>query len=326
MSSQTITVGAKAMHFSIPIEETICVVCGSDASEVEASGMDYLYSSCGDTFTHVRCLSCDHLYLNPRPAADAASIIYPPNHASYAGTIARSLIMSRVKKLVVIRRLWGILAKTPRIRVLEIGCGDGQLLVAIRKGFPDAELAGLDFHFHPDCAQDLKSEGVKLIEGLAEDTQLDENSYDLVIMNQVIEHLWDVDKVLALSSRALKPAGLLSIETPDADSYDRAIFRNGLWGNYYYPRHLNLFSMKGLRTVLARNGFHVVKGYNTVAPICWVFTMNSIAGRYPKWTWLRKVFTLTNVVPIALFTLVDLAALAAGLHTANQRIVASKAS
>lgn len=98
-----------------------------------------------------------------------------------------------------------------------------------------------------------------MIEQTAENAKLREAHYDLVVMNQVIEHLWDVDRLLRLSALALKPAGLLSIETPDAESYDRAIFRKGLWGSYYYPRHLNLFSLKGLETVLARNGFQVVE-------------------------------------------------------------------
>ncbi len=283
-----------------------------------------MYSSCGDTFQHVRCLFCGHIYLSPRPTASAASIIYPDNHLSFAGTIAKSIIMSRVKKFAILRRLRSLLTTAPRVRILEIGFGDGELLLGIRGRLPDAELEGLDFHVHPDVARDLRSKGIRLIEGMAEDVRLNENYYDLIIMNQLIEHLWDVDKVLQDCLKALKPSGFLSIETPDSAGYDRYIFRKGLWGSYYYPRHLNLFSQSGLRKVLERTGFQVVKNYNTVAPVCWVFTMNSIAGRYPAWCWLRKIFTVTNVAPIAVFTLIDLLALGVRFHSSNQRVVARR--
>lgn len=315
---------APGTPYSISVEETKCVVCGSNAAEAEASGKDYMYACCDDVFEHMRCLACGHLYMNPRPAPDAAPIIYPANHISYASTIAKSKIVSRAKNLAILRRLRHALTKTQRIKILEIGCGDGQLLLAIRKGFPEAELAGLDFHIHPQAVRNLRSAGISVIEQPAEDAELKEAHYDLVVMNQVIEHLWDVDRVLRLSARALKPTGLLSVETPDSESYDRAIFRRGLWGSYYYPRHLNLFSMRGLKTVLARNGFQVIESYNTVAPLCWILTMNSIAGHYPGWSWLRRLFTVTSFAPIALFTLMDLAALTAGWHTPNQRVVAKR--
>ena len=312
------------MPFSIPVEETACVVCGSRAAEAEAFGHDYMYSSCSDTFCHVRCLGCGHIYLNPRPSPQAASIIYPDTHLCFTGAIANSVFISRAKKFAILRRLKDVLANKRDLRILEIGFGDGDLLLAIRNHLPGAELVGVDFHVHPDTAEKLQANRIKLIGGMAEDMRLEENVYDVIIMNQLVEHLWDVDKVLNACFAALKPSGCVSIETPDSSGYDRQLFRQGSWGSYYYPRHLNLFNQDGLKTVLVRNGFDIVKIYSTVAPMCWVFTMNSIARRHSALSWLTKIFTPTNVLPIAVFTVVDLVAMGLGLSSSNQRVVARK--
>jgi ubiquinone/menaquinone biosynthesis C-methylase UbiE len=270
------------------------------------------------------CLSCGHIYQNPRPSPEAASTIYPDTHLSFAGTIAGSVFVSRAKRQAILRRLKDLLAGKHNLRILEIGFGDGDLLLAIRRYLPDAELEGLDFHVHPDTAAKLEANRIKLRGGMAEAMRLDDNAYDVIIMNQLVEHLWDVEKVFEACCAALKPGGCVSIETPDSSGCDRKLFRGGAWGSYYFPRHLNVFSQYGLRRILMRNGFEVVKVYSTVAPMCWVFTMMAIGRRHVAWSWLRKIFTPTNVLPIAVFTAVDLVAIGLGLTSSNQRMVVRK--
>jgi ubiquinone/menaquinone biosynthesis C-methylase UbiE len=313
-----------SMGFSIAVEQTVRVICGSQAAEPEASGQDYIYSSCSDTFSFVRCLSCSHIYQNPRPSPEAAMTIYPDTHLCFAGTIANSVFVSRAKRWGILRRLKDLLAAKRSLRILEIGFGDGDLLLAIRSYLPYAELEGLDFHVHPDTAEKLEANRIKLLGGMAEDMTLEDNAYDVIIMNQLVEHLWDVDKVFKACFAALKHSGCMSIETPDSSGYDRQLFRCGTWGGYYFPRHLNIFNQDGLKQVLIRNGFEVIKSYSTVAPVLWVFTMMAIARRHPAWSWLRKICTPTNVLPIAAFAVVDLVAIGVGLTSSNQRVVARK--
>ena len=96
---------------------------------------------------------------------------------------------------------------------------------------------------------------------------------------------------------------LTCIETPNADGYDRRLFRSGAWGLYYYPRHLNLFSREGLRRVLERDDFVVIRQTHLLQPLGWIFTMHSLAGRQTHLSWLRMVFKITNPLAVAAFTL-----------------------
>jgi 2-polyprenyl-3-methyl-5-hydroxy-6-metoxy-1,4-benzoquinol methylase len=232
--------------------------------------------------------------------------------------------MSWIKRQVILRRFKPVIGKKKGARILEIGCGEGQLLLALRESFPDAELTGLDFQFHPDHKARLDAAGIRILVGLAENVALPESAFDIIVMNQLIEHLWDVDSVLHTCWRALRPGGILTIETPNADGYDRDLFRSGAWGLYYYPRHLNLFSHEGLRRVLERDGFAVTRQTHLLQPLGWIFTMHSLAGRHTHLSWLRKVFKTTNPLAVAAFAIVDLGARMAGMPTSNQKVVASK--
>jgi len=283
-----------------------------------------MYNSCPDTFRMVRCSSCAHIYLNPRPTRETVAIIYPETYASFRGVLARPSLMSRVKKAIVTRRFRTAMGSNQQARVLEIGCGEGQLLMAIREAFPTVELTGLDWRFDPHFETLLKSLDITLITGLAENAHLPRDHYDIIIMNQLIEHLWDLDSVLTACHGALKPGGTLTVETPNSDGYDRKMFRKGAWGNYYFPRHFNLFSRDGLRRVLERHGFEIRQSINLLAPLTWIFTMNSLAHRHVALRWLRKVFTIMNVPAVAFFAAIDFVVSATGASTSNQKMNAVK--
>ena len=305
------------------LESVPCAVCGETASSLEAIGQDYMYQSCPDSFRMVRCHQCQHIYLNPRPTSEMASVIYPTTYYSYAGTMSvPNSLMRYVKRAVVTRRFRRVVGHGAKGRVLEVGCGDGDLLVSLRAAYPNLELVGLDFRFHPEIAKRLSGDGIEMITGMAETALLPEASFDIVIMNQLIEHLWEPDRVLSACQRAMRPGAILTLETPNPESYDRRSFREGLWGAYYFPRHLNLFSPSNLQRLLERNGFQVVRQINLLGPLNWIFTVHSISRSVPSLGWLRRLFSMTNPIPIAGFAAIDVVFRALGLQTSNQKIVA----
>jgi 2-polyprenyl-3-methyl-5-hydroxy-6-metoxy-1,4-benzoquinol methylase len=256
-----------------------------------------------------------------------ASVIYPKNYISYLGSMADPhSIMRYVKRIVVTRRFRKATGSIAHVRILEVGCGDGDLLVSLRDAYPNLELVGLDFQFHPAILQRMADHRIDVITGFAESAALPEAHFDVVIMNQLIEHLWEPDKVLAACWKAMKPGAVLTLETPNPDGYDRKQFRKSLWGNYYFPRHLNLFSQSGLERLLKRNGFRVTQRVNLLAPLNWVFTMHSISRKIRGLSWIRRLFGLTNPVPVAGFAAVDVVFLAVGLQTSNQKVVAVRVS
>ena len=73
------------------------------------------------------------------------------------------------------------------------------------------------------------------------------DSYDLVIMNQLIEHVAIAARpALHGDVRDLRPGGHLFLETPNLDSLDARAFRRRYWGGYHLPRHFHLFDSRTL--------------------------------------------------------------------------------
>jgi SAM-dependent methyltransferase len=251
-----------------------------------------------------------------------ASVIYPSNYYTVSGThqSASLSVLGRIKDRILVRRLAHVLPLLPPSgRVLEIGAGDGSLLAALRKARPDARLFALDLRFAPARATALEAMGIECIEALLEHSSLP-SGCDLVIMNQLIEHLWELDGGLQKISGAVRTGGLISIATPNLDGYDRNWFSRTAWGGYHFPRHLNLFTPASLGRLLARYGFRAVSHANLAAPLIWLATAQNIAGaRGVRGRWF---LTESNLPLLTVFTALDLFMATLGRSTSNQQIVA----
>ena len=309
----------------IEVEAARCQICGGEPGHQVAAGRDYEYRTSTSTFTFVACRDCGHVFLHPRPTTRMAAAIYPAHYYTVSGShrSASLSLLGRIKDRVLVRRLRHVLPSVPRGgRVLEIGAGDGALLLALRGVRPDLRLHAVDLRFAPARRRTLEEHGIACIEGLLEDAPLP-LSCDLIVMNQLIEHLWDLDGGLRKIAAALRTGGVVSLATPNLDGYDRAWFGASTWGGYHFPRHLNLFTADSLAEFLRRHGLRTVARASLAAPLIWLATCQNAAGRR-GWR-LRWFLTEANLPLLSLFTVFDLLMTVAGRSTSNQQMVAARA-
>jgi len=310
----------------IDLEFTECVVCHSSQAVTEARGKDYLHQTSDQEFLFCRCLDCGHLYLRPRPTIAEIGRIYPSNYPTFTNRFGRSgSLFAKVKDQVLVGRFDVLCAGLPAsMRLLDIGCGDGRFLLALRRRFPVAELAGLDWFFGPAIAEELAKANIKTIAGTIENTPLPDKKFDVITMNQIIEHTWDVRLVIERCKRALAVGGLLAIETPNPDGWDRRFFKAGAWGGYYWPRHLNLFTRAHLTRLVTESDMEVVHTKSLLSPPCWIYSCKFTVQRAGLGEWLNKFFSDTSVPLLTAFTVVDWIALLLGAETSNQKLVAKR--
>lgn len=303
-------------------EKTNCLLCGADDAEIVASGPDYDCETTTEIFHFGRCRQCSHVYLNPRPTVECASEIYPADYYTLDASHQPDgfSIMGRMKDLVVRGRLRAFLEAVPQGgTVVDLGCGDGSLLLAMRRERPDTRLLGVDIAVSATQRARLEQADIGVMESSVEDAHLP-NDVSLVVMNQVIEHLWDVDACMEKVKSCLRPGGMFSVCTPNTDGYDRPWFHASEWGGYYFPRHLNLFSREGLSSYVERFSMRVKERNSLLAPLIWMSTARALQlrRRWPRWMRLRD----GNVAFLVLFTIIDMVALALGKVTSNQQVVA----
>ena len=100
----------------------------------------------------------------------------------------------------------------PRSRVLDIGCGTGTLLQALRLRYPQAALTGIDA-----CAEMLKLAAMKLGRGArlcvasAQRLPVTDEAFDVVISTSVLHYFRDPACALAEMSRVVRPRGHVAI-------------------------------------------------------------------------------------------------------------------
>tara|TARA_B100000212_G_scaffold340043_2_gene319716 strand:+ start:810 stop:1538 length:729 start_codon:yes stop_codon:yes gene_type:complete len=106
--------------------------------------------------------------------------------------------------------------KKKNFTLLDAGCGIGSNLNSILKKYPKAKIIGID-NYQPDLeiAQNFFLNKADFILGDCIDTKLNSSSVDVVLSNQVIEHITRYDEYLNEIKRVLKPKGLLILSTPN---------------------------------------------------------------------------------------------------------------
>jgi SAM-dependent methyltransferase len=116
--------------------------------------------------------------------------------------------------------------RSPTARVLDYGCGAGEIVILCRKRGIDAY--GCDvFYEGGDYSPTVPPELAGTIVRRMVNNQIpfESNSFDCVINNQVLEHVPDIDLVLAEMRRVLKPGGFVLSLFPD-----RGVWREGHCG------------------------------------------------------------------------------------------------
>ena len=138
--------------------------------------------------------------------------------------------------------------------ILDIGCGTGDFLETALKD--NWNITGIE----PDenarqIANSKTSNSVFEIEHLK---KLQPNSFDVITLWHVLEHLPNLEMHTALFKSLLKPNGTLVIAVPNFKSYD-AQYYNNFWAAYDVPRHLWHFSKSAIEGIFKKENMKLVK-------------------------------------------------------------------
>ncbi|MBI5007556.1 MAG: class I SAM-dependent methyltransferase [Nitrosomonadales bacterium] len=149
----------------------------------------------------------------------------------------------------------------PDARVLDIGCGNGGLLLALREqGF--SQLTGMD----PSsaCVAHLQERGLAAMHGCLGDPPSGRERFDLIILSHVLEHLLDPRSALSSLRELLNPGGHIYVETPDAARY---VEFPSVPYYYFDSEHINHFDRFALANLARAGGFRVEHSGSKTLPL-----------------------------------------------------------
>jgi 2-polyprenyl-3-methyl-5-hydroxy-6-metoxy-1,4-benzoquinol methylase len=160
-------------------------------------------------------------------------------------------------------------------RLLDVGCSSGYFLRrAERRGW---DVHGLD----PDpraVAYAMAELGLNVRCGTLSDAGLPADSFDVVTLWGVLEHLPDPAAQLRLANRVLRDGGELVVAVPYVRSLNRAVARLGRhdWDMLCEPGHLYHFDRRTLTRLVTQADFRAVR---------WGTATCAIRGKLPFSPW-----------------------------------------
>jgi len=139
--------------------------------------------------------------------------------------------------------------------VLDIGCATGGFLKHIKQqGYTN--LYGVEIsQMYVDIAKQDNDLDIKY--GLAEQLPYNNNQFDFLVADQVVEHLFDPNKIFIEAKRVLNKDGLFCISVPNAELYNDYLFFDFLW--FIMREHVQHFDLLHLASIAGNHGFELLK-------------------------------------------------------------------
>jgi ubiquinone/menaquinone biosynthesis C-methylase UbiE len=100
------------------------------------------------------------------------------------------------------------------LKLLDLGCGQGHFTEKFKEEFPNYDVYGLDYSISAIDYANSHFKNIDFIVANAYNPPYTDEYFDIVVLNNVWEHVPDPLKLLHSISRILKPNGQLIISTP----------------------------------------------------------------------------------------------------------------
>ncbi len=249
-----------------------CAICGSADAQV----VDFRVSG-GHSIRDVQCLRCGHVYLSPRESAEAYDAYYrqrgfSKNCNDVSGEDDPFALARSAEKKT--QRIYRFLEPElrPGLRVLEIGCGYGNLLARIRESV-GGDVTGIEPDpIGPPVARsvfDLEVAPQTLEQFLA---GWNGTPFDLILMHHVLEHFLEIDVVGQALGKLLAPGGRVYLGLPNvaAMTFPKRLF-------FRFP-HVSNFTPYSFFLFLWRHDLKIVRLDDLARPLSAIVTSRTDAA------------------------------------------------
>ena len=226
------------------------------------------------------------------PSVDSAALHYRDTRIAHWDSIARGYDETTSASRGYHARLQRVFQflVPPGLRILEIGCGRGGLLASLQPS------AGVGIDFSPAMIEEARRRhpDLRFIEADAHELPV-EGPFDIIILSDLVNELWDVQRVLSCLRGVCLPRTRIII-----NSHSR------LWE---WPLSLarrlglakpllrqNWLTVEDIRNLLDLAGFETIRDFSEVVCPLRIPIVAPLFNRYAAKVWPFRHLALTNFV------------------------------
>jgi 2-polyprenyl-3-methyl-5-hydroxy-6-metoxy-1,4-benzoquinol methylase len=209
-----------------------------------------------DEWKYLLCQNCGLVCLHPKPTTQTLT----KNYEDYLSVQPKEISNWELMIRPVVTRSADLIesrSRTARGKLLDIGCGYGFFLQEMKsRGW---QVNGIEIS--QTGRQYAKSRwGIEVFSEPLENLQFPENSFDVVTLFYVIEHLLEPLSLMKAVNRILKPNGLVLLRWPHSTPIVKLLGSlSRKLDLYHTPYHIYDFSPKTIERLLNQTGFSRVK-------------------------------------------------------------------
>lgn len=202
-------------------------------------------------FQHMRC-SCGMIYVPQVLKGEYLNYVYADpgyeeeTHLSFRTEPRKSFIEAIYIDGVGLLEKAGVRSG----KMLDVGCSSGLFMeMAVRKGFAVQGIEPSEY-----AVNKAKELGLDVMQGYFEKGMFEKDSYDIVVLWDVLEHCEEPGDILDAALEVLRPGGSFFLQVPNAMGLAPRIMRQDC-NMFTGFGHINLFGPETLKRVLERSGF-----------------------------------------------------------------------
>ncbi len=267
------------------MKQTKCKICHSQDNIFIKTVKDSNHFLKG-SWSLIKCRNCSAYFLSDPPKGKDMEFYYPQKYYTHTATQSDNKLLTiiyghhyKINRNFVSYCVYHSLksfvnmfpkrATNKQLLLLDIGCGNGSLMLRFKKyGYL---CTGFDVD-HNSIEKALKH-GLDVKPGNIFNIEFNKK-FDIIIMNQVLEHIDDPIKYLKRIKSLLTPNGQLIVSVPNSSCLDFRILKDS-WSSFQAPTHIFHFNSESLHHLLNKTGYDIEK-------IDYSISLNAIKPSYLK--------------------------------------------
>lgn len=242
----------------------------------------------------MRCSNCALLYCHPLPIPVDLQDHYGVPPDSY--WTEEYFLTDPELYADVVATATDLLGPLAGRKALDIGAGIGKGMLALQRAGADVYGIEPSHSFHQHAIERMGIAPERLLRSSIEDAEFPKGLFDLIVLNVVLEHVYDPGSCVERIAKWLRPGGCIHIQVPSADwlistlanTYHRLRCSEHVvnLSPLHEPFHLYEFTPSSFRLLADRLGLEVVRTRHFV---CKTF-MPSFLDPVLRW-WMRRTGT-----------------------------------